>query len=211
MADRYGTFAELAKKTREGTHWRVVSRDRDPTILVAAPHGGRAEPHTARIARAIAGTLHSLYVFEALSPGLHVTSHRFKEPRAVAQALRHSKVVTVHGCDDQRSSSLDVFVGGLDLGLRDAVIAELQRVGFEVAIDRWTPGKAQGNICNGGTAGVGVQLELSRRLRNRLGKHGGEALLRTFALAVQGAIANQRPPNSRLQRTRLAQAMAPRR
>jgi Poly-gamma-glutamate hydrolase len=43
MADKYRTFSELLKKTREGTHWRVVSKDRASGILVAAPHGGRAE------------------------------------------------------------------------------------------------------------------------------------------------------------------------
>src|SRR5262249_26543494 len=103
MADRFNTFADLAKKKREGVHWRVTSCDRQSGTLVAAPHAGRAEAHTGKIATAIAGAAHSLYLFETLSPGLHVTSHRFDEPRAVAQACRHAHVVTIHGCDNKRS------------------------------------------------------------------------------------------------------------
>jgi len=192
MADKYLTFSELAKKKREGTHWRVVSRDRPSTILIAAPHGGRAEPHTATIAKAIAGTRHSLYAFEALTTRLHITSQRFKEPRAIGQARRHSKVLTIHGCDNRRSDSIDVFVGGLDVGLRDAVIAELEKAGFTAAIDTRTPGRAQGNICNGGRSGAGVQLEITRRLRNGLCPPGaGKARLRTFAKAVRRALNNE--------------------
>jgi phage replication-related protein YjqB (UPF0714/DUF867 family) len=188
MGDRYRTFSELARKTREGTHWRVLVSHRDSPVLIAAPHGGRTEPHTDRIARAIAGKVYSLYVFEARKRGLHVTSHRFTEPRAVAQAARHRTVVTVHGCDDRRSRSSDAFVGGLDFTLRDAVIAELRCAGFKAAVDRWTPGTEQANICNAGASGAGVQLELTRRLRNRFAEDGGEASRRRFALAVRKAI-----------------------
>jgi phage replication-related protein YjqB (UPF0714/DUF867 family) len=192
MADKYRTFAELLKKTREGTHWRVVSKDRASGILVAAPHGGRAEPYTAAVAKAIAGTSHSLYIFETRVPGLHITSHRFKEHRAVDQASRHSKVLTVHGCDNNRSKSVDVYVGGLDLHLRDRVIAELQRSDFSAAVDTWTPGRAQGNICNSGSSRCGVQLEITRRLRNRLGiQDGGKARRRAFAKAIRRALENK--------------------
>lgn len=194
MADRYNTFAELAKKKREGTDWRVTSRDRQSRTLVAAPHAGRAEPQTGKIAKAIAGATHSLYLFETLSPGLHITSHRFEEPRAIAQACRHSQVVTVHGCDNKRSTSVDVFVGGLNVTLRDAVISELGRAGFAVTVDRRTPGTAQRNICNRGSSGAGVQLEISRRLRNRLGDSRNASLLRMFARAVRRAIEGK-PPN----------------
>ena len=124
MADRFKTFAELARHTRDGVHWRVTARQRQSRILVAAPHAGRAEPHTGTIAKAVAGATHSLYLFETLGAGLHVTSHRFQEPRGMAQARRHSRVLTIHGCDNERSTSIDVFVGGLDVGLRDAVILE---------------------------------------------------------------------------------------
>ena len=191
MKDKYATFSELVKKKREGTHWRVISRDRPSTILVAAPHGGRAEPHTAALATAIAGSQHSLYVFEALAAGLHITSHRFKEPRAIAQAGRHAKVVTVHGCDNDRSDLIDIFVGGLDATLRNAVITKLEAAGFKAAIDTRTPGRAPGNICNGGSSGCGVQLEITRRMRNRLVSAAERDACRRFAKAVRSALENQ--------------------
>lgn len=188
MADQFKTFSELAQKTRENTDWQIISRDRQSSTLVAAPHGGRAEPYTGKIAKAVAGDSHSLYVFTTLKPGLHVTSHKFDEPRAVDQASRHSRVVTIHGCDNRRSTTADVFAGGLDIALRDGVIFELRKVGFVVLVDRWTPGTASSNICNRGSSGRGVQLEISRRLRNRLGSDHSSTLLDGFATAIQRAI-----------------------
>ena len=188
MADQFKTFAELAQKTRENRDWRVISCDRQSSTLVAAPHAGRAEPHTGKIAKAIAGTTHSLYVFETLKSGLHITSHKFDEPRAVAQASRHSRVVTIHGCNNMRSATADVFVGGLDIALRDGVICELREVGFVVLVDRWTRGTACDNICNRGSSGCGVQLEVSRRLRNHLGNVHNTTLRDSFSTAIQRAI-----------------------
>jgi len=190
MADRFKTYAEFVKKTREGVDWRATPYERQSNILVAAPHAGRAEPYTGQIAKAIAGAAYSLYLFETLSAGLHVTSHRFQEPRALDLASRHSKVLTIHGCDNRRSASCDVFVGGLDKDLCNAVMTELRRAGFGVAVDRWTPGKQTLNICNRGSSGVGVQLEINRRLRNRLGCRENALLLRKFARAVRRAIKN---------------------
>lgn len=188
MADKYASFSALARNTREDIDWRVVLHDRSSSLLVAAPHGGRAEPHTSAIARSVAGDRHGLYLFETLVPGLHITSHRFKEPRAVAQASRYFKVLTIHGCDNHRSKSVDVFVGGLDKTARNAVITELQRAGFNAAIDNFTKGWAHGNICNLGFSGAGVQLEISRRLRNRLGGAlADKAKRRRFAGAVRRA------------------------
>ena len=189
MADQFKTFSELAQKKRENRNWRVISRDRQSSTLVAAPHGGRAEPYTGKIAKAIAGISYSLYVFKTLKLGLHITSHKFDEPRAVAQASRHSRVVTIHGCDNRRSTTADVFVGGLDIALRDGVIFELREVGFVVLVDRWTPGTACSNICNRGSSGRGVQIEVSCRLRNLLGYDHNTTLLDSFTTAIQRAIA----------------------
>lgn len=191
MRDRYRTFAELRNSTREGTDWRVISHQRASNILIAAPHGGRSEPLTGTLARAIAGRRYSLYIFETLVPGLHVTSHRFTEPTAINQARRHAKVVTVHGCDNRRSAATDVFVGGLDTDMRDRVIAELAAVGFQTTIDTYTPGRERANICNGGMSGCGVQLEVTRRLRTSLANRGNFNDRRRFAAAVRRALQDQ--------------------
>lgn len=62
------------------------------------------------------------------------------------------------------------------------------------------PGKATKNICNLGASGAGVQLEISRRQRGRLGKNENASLLRKFAKAVRRAIEAPRP-NERLRQS----------
>jgi phage replication-related protein YjqB (UPF0714/DUF867 family) len=191
LADKYRNFSALAARKREGTRFRVVMKDRDSDFLIAAPHGGRAEPHTSSIAKAIAGTHHSVYVLEALVGRLHITSSHFDEPCAVALARRHSKVLTVHGCQNDRSPTIDVFVGGLDRALRDAVIEQLQNKGFTAAIDTRTTGRSQANLCNKSHSRAGVQLEITRRLRNRLcdQQMGLKSVqLRAFARAIRQAL-----------------------
>lgn len=178
----------MAREKKRGVHWDVIECDRACAILIVAPHSGQAEPHTGRIAEAIAGTRHSLYRFETLVSKLHITSHRFTEPTALDLTSRHSKVLTVHGCNNKRSRTFDVFVGGLDRGLRDRVIGTLITAGFRATTDIWTRGEAPGNICNKGTSGTGVQLEIARRLRDKLGSAGGRPKLRAFAKAINSAI-----------------------
>ena len=192
MADEYRNFAALAAKKQEGKHYRVSKSKRPSPFLVAAPHGGRIEPNTSVLARAIAGVSHSLYVFESIVPKLHITSSRFDEPRALEMATAHRTVVTVHGCDDARSPTVDVFVGGLDRPLRDRIIKELNAAGFQSAIDNVTTGRSECNLCNKGTGRTGAQLEITRRLRRRLsGMIGtaGAARRRAFASAVRRAFA----------------------
>lgn len=189
--DRYKNFAELVAAEPNGVAYRVTARMRKSDVLIAAPHAGRTELHTAAIAKAIASTVHSLYIFKALAQGLHITSSRFDEPHAIEMARRHPTVLAVHGCDSSRSPTTDVFVGGLDGDFLQRVLANLIRVGFRAAIDTHTPGKHQANICNRGSSGVGVQLEITRRLRNRLcdSAAGGISLsLRRFARAVRSAL-----------------------
>jgi phage replication-related protein YjqB (UPF0714/DUF867 family) len=134
-----------------------------------APHGGRIEPGTSEIAATIAGDTQSFYAFEALRPGLHITSARFDEPQALALVGEAQKVVAIHGRADN-GDPLTVGVGGLDMALRDEIVAALRAVGFAAAIV--TQGRLAGrdlaNICNRSATGAGVQLELPRTLRTQL-------------------------------------------
>lgn len=142
-----------------------------------APHGGLIEPGTSLIARAIAGTDRSLYLFEGLRRGrkhgeLHITSERFDEPGALRMTAEASGIVAVHGRADLQDGRLDgqtVWVGGRDAKGRKRVVAALQRAGFPavVAMHALT-GQAVDNICDRGLTGAGVQLELSRSLRQEL-------------------------------------------
>jgi len=79
-----------------------------------------------------------------------------------------------------------VVVGGLDEGIRDAISAALQRVGFSAEPVRDLAGLHPNNICNRGRNRAGVQLEISRALRN--GLRASAADMDRFASAVRLAV-----------------------
>lgn len=174
MVDKYSNFAELAANERVGVDFQIRFENRGTPVAIIAPHGGRIEPGTSEIAATIAGDTLSFYAFEALRPvgergSLHITSARFDEPQALALVGEAQKVVAIHGRADD-GDPLTVSVGGLDLALRDEIEAALKAAGFVAAIV--TQGRLAGqdlaNICNRGTTGAGVQLELPRTLRTQL-------------------------------------------
>jgi apolipoprotein D and lipocalin family protein len=73
-------------------------------------------------------------------------------------------LLSVHGCAGRREC---VYLGGLDYELRDELSQALRAAGFDAACSghRWL-GEDPANICNRGSRGMGVQLELSPELRD---------------------------------------------
>ena len=72
-------------------------------------------------------------------------------------------VVAVHGCAGAHRA---IYVGGLDRDLRERLIAALRRAGFRAErANGDQAGCYASNICNRGSAGQGVQLEITRGLR----------------------------------------------
>jgi phage replication-related protein YjqB (UPF0714/DUF867 family) len=169
MADKYRNFADLAAHEKENSDFRVRSEQRHGATAVIAPHGGGIEPGTSELAEAIAGGDLSFYAFEGLKRNgngvLHITSHRFDEPKGVVLVNASPRVVALHGEQDCRDQV--VFLGGLDKGLGKRIQAELQAAGFVVRIhdDPYLQGIEKSNVCNRGQSGKGVQLELSQPLR----------------------------------------------
>ncbi len=169
MPDRYAAFAELQSAEAEGHDFRVLVSERNSAVAIVAPHGGNIEPGTSEIALAIAGEDLSCYVFEGLkyygNKSLHITSSRFDEPRCLRLVGGARTVLTVHG---ESGDSQNIYLGGLDTGLRDRLAASLAAGGFSVA--RHAKPTMQGvhpvNICNRGQSGCGVQLEIARGLRD---------------------------------------------
>ena len=170
--DPYGSFHELAAREREGHDYRRLAVPRDSATALVAPHGGGIEPGTSEITRALAGAEFALYCFEGLrsagNEGLHVASTRFDEPRCAQLVAGSQTVVAVHGCaGDHRA----VYVGGLDGDLKVRVIGALQRAGFDA---RQAVGNHGGrharNICNRGSSGKGLQLEITAGLRRAMFK-----------------------------------------
>jgi phage replication-related protein YjqB (UPF0714/DUF867 family) len=184
----YTSFKELASREIEGQDYRIRIELRDHRVLIMAPHGGKIEPTTDEIAEAIAGNDYSLYSFEGLksdSRMLHIESHLFDEPRALEALEKAEVVISVHGQIDQNEEF--VMVGGLHESLRSEIRQQLGAAGFQT---RPPTGGLMGidpmNICNQGKSKRGVQLEVSRRIRDSL--RTNKVQLETFASAVGRAI-----------------------
>lgn len=185
----YRSFKELADGEVEGQDYRIRIDLRDPGVLIVAPHGGKIEPMTAEISEAIAGMDYSFYSFEGLKVDgngvLHLDSHLFDEPQALQAVEQADVVITVHGQLDQKQEF--VMTGGLHTRLCLEVERQLKSDGFQT----WPPteglmGIDPRNICNRGKSRQGVQLEISRKVRDSL--KNDRDRLRVFAEAVRRAI-----------------------
>ncbi len=165
MRDRYSTFAALSA-AEPADAFSISMCDRGTRLVVAAPHGGGIEPGTSEIAVAIAGAQLSYYLFEGHkrqgNTVLHITSSHFDEPRGVALLRRAACVLTVHG---EASESDAVYLGGLNASLKRALRTALEKRGYVVGEKANLLGLDERNICNVGSTGAGVQLELSAGLR----------------------------------------------
>jgi phage replication-related protein YjqB (UPF0714/DUF867 family) len=200
MPDTYPNFAALEQKEHAGIDYCVLVRREEPAFAIVAPHGGGVEPGTSEIADAIARQKWSFYAFEGLKRSgnsvLHITSTCFDEPMCLILLSDTTRVVTLHG-EESEDDGEAVFVGGLDLELGTRIGAWLMDQGFDV---RKHPNpNLQGldpqNICNRGTAGAGVQLELSRAVRltlfeslTREGRKHPKPRFKVFVDAVAGAL-----------------------
>ena len=103
LADGYRCYADVALAQAEGTDYKVCVRANSRSSLaVIAPHGGSIEQYTSDIARAVAGADFNLYLFEGIRhagnyAALHLTSHRFDEPRCLELLSDCEHVIAIHG------------------------------------------------------------------------------------------------------------------
>jgi phage replication-related protein YjqB (UPF0714/DUF867 family) len=200
MPDKYPDFATLSAHERAGVDFRIAVRQGQSKRAIVAVHGGGIEPGTSEIADAIAGLDWSYYAFEALkskgNADLHITSTRFDEPLCLTLVGRSNAVVTLHG-EHSKVDGEGVFLGGLDARLGGKIETELEARGFTVSRHPAPrlQGREQSNVCNRGTSGKGVQLELSRTVRSemfrslsRAGRKHPTARFRAFVAAVRSAL-----------------------
>jgi phage replication-related protein YjqB (UPF0714/DUF867 family) len=163
--DKYQNFEELSSQESE---YRIEVVDRDSEVTIIAPHGGRIEPHTAEIAALIAGACYNLFCFHGLKSDdnydLHITSHRFDHPAALEVVGKARHVIAVHGCTAIEKVA---YLGGLDTELIQQIRTELTTLHIknEGNIEHFG-GTHRHNICNRGRYKRGVQLELSRGIRD---------------------------------------------
>jgi phage replication-related protein YjqB (UPF0714/DUF867 family) len=168
--DHYGDFASLISAERESEDYGRIVRDRRSPIAIVAPHGGAIEGGTSEIARALAGSEHSLYCFEGRktigNEHLHICSTRFDDPRCLQIVRSAVTVISVHGCRDETPRC---WVGGLDDLLASRLLAALRSEGFDAERDTTEhAGMDPMNLCNRGTSGRGIQFEIARGLRGTM-------------------------------------------
>lgn len=169
--DKYKNFDDL-KANEDVRNYRIEMTDRSTEQLIVAPHGGKIEPGTSEIARAVAGENFSLYMFEGHKPkanrDLHITSSNFDEPQALALAGKANTILGIHGCQNENDPAT-ILVGGRDAALADAMVAALNAQGFAAKIDTTRfPARHPKNICNRGNSGMGAQLEIPADVRARV-------------------------------------------
>jgi phage replication-related protein YjqB (UPF0714/DUF867 family) len=200
MADKYKNFDALQRGEKRRT-FRIRTRHRTPTAIVA-PHGGGIEAGTAEIADRIAGSEFSFYAFEGLKASqnrtLHMTSAHFDESECCEMLKNSACVVCIHG---EASLKKIVFLGGSDTLTGRRIRQALETAGFVVRThtSRLLQGTDRRNICNRGTTGRGVQLELSKGLRrsffaglSRIGRRTTTENLARFVKALRSALVDDR-------------------
>ncbi len=181
--DKYPDFKTLAANETPNKDFRIRIQDLGSDISIIAPHGGSIEPKTSLIAESIAGDSHNFYCFEGIKErnnrDLHITSHRFDEPDAINLISASDIVITIHACKDKEEI---VYIGGqskvLGFSIRDA----LRKLNIKTSEKKKFAGRHPENICNKGRLGKGVQLEISRGLRDELEK------LHTLSRAIRNVL-----------------------
>ena len=179
--DKYRNIAELKQNEREDEDYTILYRELPSKITIMAPHGGGIEPGTIDIADYLAGCDYTFYAFKGLKKTgnkiLHVNSNTFDEPIALKAAKNADIVISIHGA---KQKSKFVHIGGTNQELKQIIMDALRLAGFDAMISEipGLRGMKPENICNRCKTGKGVQLELSRGLRETLFDNLGHRSLR---------------------------------
>jgi phage replication-related protein YjqB (UPF0714/DUF867 family) len=174
MMDTYSSFAELSRNEQDGVDFTILFRQRNSRFAIIAPHGGGIEPGTVDIADALAGSEFSFYAFKGTKKSgntvLHLTSNRFDEPVGLTIAGNAAIVISIHGSRDRGDT---ILIGGRHRELKQRLLEALRSAGFtaEISESAGLRGQDPANICNHGTSGEGVQLEIARGLREKMFAH----------------------------------------
>ena len=186
--DIYDSFKELKIHQELNKDYQISISNVGSQITIIAPHGGKIEPRTSDLAKIIAQTHFNYYCFEGIKKQnnacLHITSHNFDEPSALELVSRSNLVVAIHACTGNAGL---VHLGGLNEELKEVIANELKARGIRISKEHpGFQGSNPHNICNRGTSGKGVQLEITRDLRDDLKK------VNLIAEAVQAGLMRYR-------------------
>lgn len=166
--DKYSDFKALAAGETLNQDYTIQIQDLGSDTTIVAPHGGLIEPGTSLITKLIAGGTYNYYCFEGIklknNQDLHITSHHFDEPRALALIASSDIIITIHACTDKENI---IHIGGRFKELALYIQDTLEKHNIKISKQKNKfPGTHPDNICNKGRKKRGVQLEFSRGLRD---------------------------------------------
>ncbi|MCS6715238.1 poly-gamma-glutamate hydrolase family protein [Proteus terrae] len=189
--DVYSRFTEL-EKAESGDSFSIKCEYRNSVYAVMAPHGGKIESGTTEISVAIALNDLSLYLFEGKKANnnrmLHITSSNFDEPQCMELLDKVETVLSIHGARDPDLGIRErVWVGGsLHEEFRRNLEEKLKTLEILVEFNPNFSGKNTDNICNRGISKEGMQLEITKSLRDKLIQD--KILLKQFSNSVRMAM-----------------------
>ncbi len=130
---------------------------------VIAIHGGDIEKGTEEIANNIALKDFPIYVNRK---GPHITSTKFRDKELEKIFDICEVIISIHGEHELTSFTI---IGGLEEGLINVIRVKLKKNKFNIKEPiRKLHGESNLNVCNLGVSKKGVQLELSKKLRDDL-------------------------------------------
>ncbi|MFI5494253.1 poly-gamma-glutamate hydrolase family protein [Actinoplanes sp. NPDC051859] len=199
----YPSMTALRKVEKSGVAYDLSWTVTDSPLIVVAPHGGDIEVGTSEIAAGIAGNdipaevvadRHTLCQFTGkLKSGnsrLHVTSEHWDVEECLILIRQRTHALSIHGV---KGSGKEVYIGGRDTttGARLRKALEAKEFGAPLSVPGEIAGVSPDNFVNKDADGAGVQLELSRGLRDELFDKGkltprGEVFIATVR-AVYGS------------------------
>lgn len=169
MPDTYSSYEELAAAEIENVAYerRTVLNSSIPYTSIAI-HGGGIEGGSGEAAKEVAAGLMDYYEFAGILPSdnarLHVTSTNFDEPICQGLVAASQRTMSFHGYVGDGSAT--IALGGLDDVFGAEIQSRLVAAGFNVInAPQEIGGDNPNNICNENAIHAGVQLELSRPLR----------------------------------------------
>lgn len=171
MADTYASYGALAAAEVEGVSYARRSVPvTGATWSAIAIHGGSIEPGSGEVARAVGAGLMNHYEFAGIlasnNSRLHVTSTNFDEPICTGIVTSALRCLSAHGYTGTAGLA-QTSLGGLDTATMARVKANLESAGFSViTAAQEINGNDPANVANKTSIGAGVQLEMSRALRD---------------------------------------------
>jgi phage replication-related protein YjqB (UPF0714/DUF867 family) len=155
--------------------FEIEALNRQSNFLLFAPHGGGIEPGTSEICWWFFKSPYSLYSFTGKGLNcrkLHITSTSFDEPTLLDLLSCHEYAISFHGMTNDLSSqiSTDIYLGGLNEPLIELTTSHLRKNGYYVKSNSELPhsqlgGMEKENVTNKCRSGMGMQIEISEKLR----------------------------------------------